>query len=469
MVAQEAMSSFGQMFATSELGDQRRTNRLVKIADGLWRHPGGTLPDKLKNPADLKALYRLARAKPVTHAAILEPARQQTLARMRAANGVVLKIHDTTELDYTGLTSLENELGQIGNGSRRGYLCHNTLAVLARTREVLGLANQILFVRPDAPANESRQSQRRRATRESRLWRRGAEAIGAPPEGGRWVDVCDRGADLFEYLDYKHARGEHYVIRSSHNRWISLENEGKTGRCKLHDWARALPELGRRTVAVPAREGQSARTAELRIAAAPVTIPAPAHPRGEHRDEALSLWVVIAVEIDPPAGVAPLEWILLTNVPVQTLADAEERIGWYTCRWIIEEYHKGQKTGCGVETLQFTRKERLEPVIALLSVVAVFLLQLRDLARQPERAAQPARTLLPEIYVDVLGRWRWKKTPEPDCTVAEFCYALARLGGHQNRKCDGAPGWLTLWRGWTKLQLMVEAVAHMHPKRCGQT
>jgi hypothetical protein len=73
---------------------------------------------------------------------------------------------------------------------------------------------------------------------------------------------------------------------------------------------------------MPAREGQSARTAKMRIAAAPVTIPAPAHPRGEHRDGPLSLWVVVAVEIDPPAGVEPLEWILLTNVPVLTLRPA---------------------------------------------------------------------------------------------------------------------------------------------------
>lgn len=469
MVAQDAMSSLGQMFATAELGDQRRTNRLVQIGDQLWRHPGGTLPDKFKNPADLKALYRLARAKQVTHAAVLEPVRQQTLARMRAAQGVVLLIHDDTELDYTGLTSLEDDLGQIGNGSHRGYICHNTLAVLADTRETLGLANQILFRRPHAAADESRKGRRRRATRESRLWRRGAEALAAPPEGALWVDVCDRAADVFEYLDFEHARSRHYVVRSSHNRWISLEIQGKTERCKLHDWARALPELGRQTVAVPACEGQPARQATVRIAAAPVTIPAPPNPRGEYRDGPLSLWVVVAIEIDPPGGVKPLEWILLTNVPVRNLADAQERIGWYACRWIIEEYHKGQKTGCGIETLQFTRTERLEPVIALLSVVAAFLLQLRDLCRQPESAAQPARTRLPEIYVDVLGRWRWQKIPKPDCTVGEFCYALARLGGHQNRKCDGAPGWLTLWRGWTKLQLMVEAVAHIRPKRCGQT
>ena len=91
-------------------------------------------------------------------------------------------IHDTTELDYTSITSLK-ELGQIGNGGGRGYLCHNTLAVQARTRTVLGLANQILARRDHVPKDESRQAKRDRLTRESRLWRQGSEAVGPAPDG----------------------------------------------------------------------------------------------------------------------------------------------------------------------------------------------------------------------------------------------------------------------------------------------
>ena len=258
------------------------------------------------------------------------------------------------------------------------------------------------------------------------------------------------------------------MVRASRDRWIELKNQGETQRRKLYEFARAVPEWGRRTVPVPARDGQPARTATVRFAAAAITIPPPRQPRGEHSDQPLSAWVVCVREIDPPAGAVALEWILLTNVAVRTNEDAAERIAWYECRWIIEEFHKGQKTGCGIETLQFTYQDRLEPVIALLSVVAAFLLELRDLCRRPEAATQPACAVMPEIYVDVLSNWRWGQ-PKPDCTVTEFCYALARLGGHQNRKCDGAPGWLTLWRGWTKLQMMVEAVAHSYREKCGQT
>ena len=465
-------SSFGQEhFGSAQLGDQRRTKRLVQLADRIIKHPGGTLPDKVNSPADLKALYRLVRSDAVTHAAVLEPARQRTVQRMRDHTGVVLTIHDTTELDYTEISALQ-KIGQIGNGNGRGYLCHNTLAVAAETREVLGLANQILFVRPKVPKNEPREQQRRRKTRESRLWKRGAMAIGPIPEGKRWVDICDRAADLFEYLDYKHEHNEPYVVRAQHDRWIEREIKGKIVRQKLFEYAPSLPELGRKTVHVPAKTAhggqpaQAARDAEVRVAAGAMTMPAPRHPRGEHRNGPLSLWVSWVGEIDPPIGAEPLEWILLTSEPTRNIEEATERIGWYGCRPIVEEYHKGQKTGCGIETLQFEAEERLEPVIALLSVVAVFLLQLRDVCRQPESQERQATELVPKEYLEVLAVWRHRAL-RPKWTIAEFCYALARLGGHQNRKRDGAPGWLTLWRGWTKLQLMVEAATEMHRVRSG--
>lgn len=457
MVAEDALPSFGQLnFGEAQLGDRRRTKALVRLADRIVKHPGGSLPDKLKSPADLKTLYRLVRPEAVTHAAVLEPARQRTRERMLQQDGTVLTIHDTTELDYTGKKCLTG-LGQIGNGKRRGYLCHNSLAVVAQTREVLGLANQILFRRPKVSKKETREQARRRPTRESRLWKRGAEAVGSAPAGKTWVDVCDRGADLFEYLDCKHQPGEKYVVRSLHNRSICVEIEGKLEQCRLHEHARRLPELGQKVVRVPAKDNRPAREAVVRVAAGPVTISPPRQPRGEHGHEPLHLWVVCVAEVNPPAGVQPLQWILLTNVPTSTFAEACERIEWYECRWIIEEYHKGLKTGCSIEAPQFRHEDRLQPVIALLSVVAVLLLQMRDACRQPQAQERLATSFVPETHVEVLSVWR-HNGPRLNWTVKEFCYALARLGGHLNRKSDGAPGWITLWRGWTKLQLMVEAV-----------
>ncbi len=132
-------------------------------------------------------------------------------------------------------------------------------------------------------------------------------------------------------------------------------------------------------------------------------------------------------------------------------------VHWYGHRPIVEELQKGMKTGCGVEKLQFTTEAAIQPMIALLSVVAVFLLELRDAAGDPATAARPATQYVPVIYTDVLCGWRHGEV-RPGWTVGEFDYALARLGGHQNRKNGPLPGWLVLSRGWTRLQAMVDGV-----------
>jgi len=154
-----------------------------------------------------------------------------------------------------------------------------------------------------------------------------------------------------------------------------------------------------------------------------------------------------------------LEWFLLTNEPVTNLDEAWRVVGWYECRWIIEEYHKAQKTGCGIENPQFETEERLQPAIALISVVALTLLSLRDASRRPDAKKRKATDFISGDYVEVLSLWRLKRA-NLDWSLHDFFYALARLGGHQNRKSDNLPGWLVLWRGWTNLQAtLVGAIA----------
>jgi hypothetical protein len=457
--------TFGQeQFGSANLGDKRRTARLVQLADKIVCHPGGTLPDKVNDPAELKALYRLMDCRTVTHASVLAAPTERTLQKMAAAEGTVLVIHDGTELDFTGLKSL-GTLGQIGNGKNRGYVAHNVLAIKAETREVLGLAYQHLAKRPKVTKKESRKQRRDRPDRESRWWKRASEHIPAAPPGRRYVEVADRGADVLEFLDFVESRDKYYLVRSKHNRLIYLENEEKT---KLHDFARKLPEGGRRTVEVAGTDKRRPRTATVAVSWARVTLLIPKQPRGEVRGIPLTTWVVYLREIDPPPGAEPLEWILLTNVPVENFADACERIDWYACRWVIEEYHKGLKTGCQIEDMQFTKESRLQPAIALISVVAVSLLNLRDVSRRPDAHTLPATAFFPVLFVVVLSLWRFRQR-RPDLTVHEFCYALARLGGHQNRKGDHLPGWLVLWRGWTKLQAKVEHASALDEERCGQT
>jgi Transposase DNA-binding len=464
--------SFGEMnFGNAQLGDHRRSKRLVRVANALVRHPGGTLPEKFGSPAELDALYRLMKADAVTHESLLAPHRARTLERITLRSGPVLILHDTTELDFSTHRSLK-KLGQIGNGSRRGYLCHNSLAVDPATREVIGLMGQILHCRAKVRKNETQAQRRCRNDRESRLWLEGTQTL---PASWNLIDICDRGADTFEFFESEFHSGRRFVVRSSYSRSIHTAHGSDAPHGLLHTFARTLAPMAEHHVKVqrrriekkPKKKGRKKvvirpqREAALCIAAAPVLVRAPLSKNGEHGNEPLALWIVRVWEPKPPAGEDPLEWFLLTNHPVQTPAEALDVGRWYECRWIIEEYHKAMKTGCGVENPQFQSEQRLQPMIALLSVVSLTLLNLRELARRPEAKTRPATDVVSEDYVKVLCGWRHKKL-KPDWTIYDFCYALARLGGHQNRRSDGHPGWLTLWRGWTHLQAMLDGADAMN-------
>jgi hypothetical protein len=429
----------------------------------------------MRSPAELDALYHLMKCETVTHESVMAPHRVATLQKIAEHVGPVVVIHDTTELDYTNHKSLK-DVGQIGNGSRRGWLCHNSLAVDPQTREVIGLANQILHHRPVVPKNETVAKKRDREDRESRLWLLGT---GPLPPDPKIVDVCDRGGDTFEFLEHATLSGRTFVVRSTYNRSIvpghvdGPDEARNAASTLLHDFARGLPSLGQWTLSVPAAKleknvktgkGKSrkrmiidrkARNAVLQVSAAPIRLCPPDKKRGQHGNQPLSLWIVRVWEPKPPEGVEPLEWFLLTNHRVVTFAHAWDVVSWYECRWIVEEFHKAQKTGCAIEHPQFTTSERLHPMIALLSIVALSLLNLRELSRRDDSRSRPATDIIAPDYVAILCVWR-HGILKADWTIHDFCFALARMGGHQNRKSDHHPGWIVLWRGWAHLQDMMD-------------
>jgi hypothetical protein len=455
-------ASFGQQnFGGARLGDVRRRQRLVRLADRFLDLPSGSLPQKCQDPAMYQALLGLLDAEAVTHDAVLQPHRRLTLERMRQHRGAVVLPGDITELDFSSRKSLHGQVGILGDGRGRGYECFNLLAVRADRRAVLGLANQILFKRRRAAAGQTKEQSRRRRDRQSRLWVRCHQDLPCAPAGRLWVYVFDRAGDTTEALDAFAAQGKHYVVRSQFNRRVLLGHDGPRAEAKLHAHLRGLPPAGQRALAVAAHDGRPARQAVCGIAWAAVRVLPPRQARGDHGREPLPVWALRVWELAPPQGVEGLEWLLLTNVAVAGVAEAWERAGWYECRWEAEEYHKAQKTGCAIEKPQLTEAARLEPLLALLSVVAVALLQLRDAARSVEGASQAAAGLFGPLCVEVLSRQRYGERRE--LSVREFLYALARLGGYQERPGLGPPGWQVLWKGWGQLRPMVRGAALMLP------
>jgi hypothetical protein len=461
-------------FGAARLGDARRTAALVATVDRILAHPPGTLPRKLGDPAALTRAYRLLRHPMVTHASVLAPHRDHTRRRM-AAEPVVLVLHDTTELDYDRRAALAGDLGRIGNGSRRGLLCHNALAVTPAGR-VLGLLNQVLHARRDVPPGEARAAKRAHPGRESRLWPRGVAGCGGdPPPGCLVVDVADRGADTIEFVHALAGAGRHFVIRSAKDRPLAGDDHVGADRvCRtLHAYARQLPALGWRTVRVHANRGRDARDgrdARVSVAAGPVTLAAPprgARARGEYPPGAgpLDLWCACVREVGvPPDGAAAVEWVLLSDLPMRDLAEACARVDWYARRPLVEELHRAMKEGLGVEALRLGARDRLEPAIAILSAAAAILLDLRQAWADPAADRVEARASVPGAWVDVLSAVRG--LGDGDVSLRRFALELAKLGGYLPR-AGGRPGWQTLWRGWDRLNAMVEAVDATKLKRSG--
>jgi hypothetical protein len=259
----------------------------------------------------------------------------------------------------------------------------------------------------------------------------------------RWVRICDRGADVYEFLEECSAAGHGYVVRAAQDR--TLAEGGRLFARLRQERAVAEVELPLRT-----RPKQAARTARLRIAFLRVRLRSPRRPaappgsRAALQVTALRVW-----DVEPPAGSEAREWILLSDQPLATAAEAMACVQQYAARWVIEEFHKVLKSGLGAERLQLEKAERLFAAIALMSIVALRLLHLKEWLRV--NAEAPAT----ETGLDPLEHQLLElQSQRPLHTVREVALALGRLGGHLGRKGDGLPGWMTLWRGMQRLQAM---------------
>ena len=213
-----------------------------------------------------------------------------------------------------------------------------------------------------------------------------------------------------------------------------------------------MPGQGADVVAIPGRGGRPPRTAQVALAAAAVWVPAPAGTLRRRSQPVFPVWVIRIWEPAPPPGVAePLEWVLLCSLPTTTLDELKARRDWYCCRWLAEVFHDIEKNGCGEEERRFATADRLATCLAVLSLVAVRVFQLRcALAVQPDAPAEQAGT---PAEIRLIGRFLGQGRNR--LTVRAFVRGVAKLGGFLGRRHDGEPGVRALWRGYERLHDMV--------------
>lgn len=456
-----------QQFGDCDFGDTRRTNRLVHVATQAAARPDGSTPDQTETWGECKAVYRLIDCDKVSHAKIIERHCEQT-RQSCPAGSVQLILCDTTELDFgrsvPGLGPVGKEEGN-PNCAHRGFFLHSGLMRDAATGMMSGLAGQVLFYRrPKGRKKVHKNTRRLDPKRESVVWGQLIDEIGRPPEGVKWIHVCDRGADDYEVYLRAHGNGCGWVIRAARlNRNVQTV-AGETTTLEL--LLASVPVNDRLQVAVPPQGSRPARTANVELRYTPFRMPQPSRGNDWIREHApsepLLMWVVQVTEIDAPAGVEALQWVLITSEAVTNTSQALEVVEIYKMRWGVEEYHKALKTGCHAEERYYQTSERLERVTGLHAILALRLLQMRTLAK--ENPELPAIQVVPKEWVETIAQIR--KKPSEGMTIHQFVRHLAGLGGHLGRKRDGQPGWITLWRGVEKLLLILRGT-RLKRKRCG--
>ena len=258
------------------------------------------------------------------------------------------------------------------------------------------------------------------------------------------------------------------VIRAARAR--KLHQQEKT----LFEEVAQAPLLGTTKLKLRAKAGRKARTATLELRVCTIDLRGPERPGG--RLEPLTITVVEAREKRPAKANAKnasdndddeklLHWVLLTSLPAGTLLEALEVVAIYRERWLIEDYHKALKSGTGVERFQLGSADALESVIAIVAVLAARLLGLQLLAAKAPQTPLPSHSADPQVLAILEARFG---LPKNGWTVAEYLRAIARLGGFLGRKCDGSPGWMTLWRGARELSTILIALDLLTAqKKCG--
>ena len=446
-------------FALAQLGDQRRTQRLVKIATNLVQKPGGTLPQAFAGWSELKAAYRFFNQPKVTFQQIQGPHWQRTRAACHEP-GEYLLIEDTSELDYTDHPATE-EMGWIGDGRGRGLLLHTTLAVRiegwdAQERPqgiVLGVLAQQCWSRwgrPQRPQETRRQLMSR--ARESQRWAAVLEE-GGPPAGSTWIYLTDREGDFYEPIQRCQRQRVDFVIRAFHDRVLS----GGQGHLKAA--VAQAPVCGQSSVELRARAGRAARTAQVEVRTATLSLNGPRRLSGKQPDFEVN--VVEVREVAAPQGVEPLHWLLLTSLPCSTWAQVRRVVRLYAMRWCVEEYHKALKSGAGAEDSQMERAYRIESLVAVLGIVAVRLLNTKWLARTRPDEPVDAKVFGPELLALLAAQFG---KPKGGWTHRTALVSVARVGGFLARRSDGMPGWQTIWRGWNRLIWMCHGLEILRPK-----
>ena len=463
---------------TVDLDDVRLNNRIGEVVSLLGAHPTASIPAACGGYAETAAAYRLFDNEKVRFENVLQPHIEATRRRI-AAQPVVILAQDTTEIDLTRPARQVAGAGPLDGGPRRGVFLH-PLSAFTPDGTPLGTLGATAWTRDEEPPpSKAERSTRRKQTpieeKESRRWidtLRVAREESRLSSGTRFVCVADSEADIYEYVVEAQAPPEdtYWIVRACQNRALQpakngVSEDGAAGEAVDLLRERVLGEevLFTRTITVRGREAKisceergrrqsrQARTAEVEVRAARVTLRPPWRP--DRKLPPVSVNVVLAREIAPPAGEDAVEWILVTNLPIENIEQVREVIQNYCVRWMIEVFFRVLKSGCRVEERRFEHVDRLMPCLAVYLIVTWRTLYVCRLGRScPEINCEAV--FEPSEWKAVYRVVRRQTPPRLPPKLGEMVRLVAQLGGYVNRGRPDEPGPQTVWLGLQRMHDM---------------
>jgi len=390
-----------------------------------------------------KSIGRFLRNDEVSEAALIAAAQAHVLAQV--AGRRVLAIHDTSEINFSQHERGKAAFGRGGNGVDPAFFIHPVLVVDADSGVVLGLLDVQLWER-HGPA--AKHAGRTTDEKESHRWLVGAAAAASLRAAGATAVsvVADREGDLYPAFARRPAAVE-LLVRAQTER--SLADGGHLfehldGLAVADDFALDLP-------AVP---GRAARRATMVLRHGPVTLARPQKNIDPDLQESVALHALDVREHDPPPGVVPVHWRLLSSAPIDTVAQAHQAIADYRRRWHIEQLFRTLKSqGLGLEESQIETPQVLRKlaIVALrAAVVCMQLVHARDGADQrPATAAfQPEDVdVLEAVAPTVDGKTDRLSNPFAPRSLPWAAWIVARLGGWNGARNAKPPGPITMHRG----------------------
>jgi hypothetical protein len=447
--------------ATADFKDKRLDRRFGEVLSQLAEHPTASIPAACGGHAEMTAAYRLFDNEKVTFEGVLAAHRDATRRRL-AEQPVGILVDDTTEVDLTRPDQQVAGAGPLDGSDRMGILLH-PLQAFTPDGTALGTLHAIAWTRePGVHCASLTRAQRARTAIEEKESDRWVQMLRRAKEEAQHcsctqlICVKDSEADIYELLaeTTDRALSVDWIIRGCQNRALQ-ENGRKTGEKHLREHLLSQPVLFTHSVRVRGRrskvscetrgrrQARESREAPVEVRSSRVALRPPW--RCDRKLPAVALNVVLVREVNAPAGEEPVEWLLLTSLPIATVEQVRQVIQYYCVRWMIELFFRVLKSGCRVEERRFEHVDRLLTCLAVYVIVAWRTLYICRLGRgHPDMSCEAV--FEPAEWKSVWKVVRRADPPREPPALGEMIRLVAQLGGYVNRK-HSPPGPQTVWMG----------------------